>query len=261
MRDFSQYTLQDFDGMRKSGHLAAQTLDFITPYVVPGVKTEKLDNLMAEFIEKHGGISACLGYHGYPKATCISANHIVCHGIPGDKVLYDGDIINIDVTVIVDGWFGDTSRMYFVGTPSVKAKRLVKNAYDTMWAGINMALVGNTLGDVGHAMELCAHKEHFSVVEDYCGHGVGRQFHQEPNVLNYGTPHEGVKIKEGMIFTVEPMVNFGKSETLTLADGWTVITKDRSLSAQFEHSIGITANGPEIFTRSPMGYECPPYGV
>ena len=216
---------------------------------------------MDEFMKKHGGISACLGYHGYPKSTCISANHIICHGIPADKVLYDGDIVNIDVTVIVDGWFGDTSRMYCVGAPSVKAKRLVQNAYDTMWAGINMCLIGNTLGDVGHAMETCAHNEHFSVVDDYCGHGVGREFHQEPNVLNYGTPHEGVVIKEGMIFTVEPMVNFGKSETLTLSDGWTVITKDRSLSAQFEHSIGITENGPEIFTRSPMGYEFPPYGV
>ena len=258
-KDIAQYSVEDFDGMRKAGRLAAETLDYITPFVVPGVTTGKLDSLVDEFIRAPGGVPATLGYHGYPKSCCISANHIVCHGIPGDKILYDGDIINIDVTPILDGWFGDSSRMYFVGTPSVKAKRLVQNAYDSMMAGINASLIGNTMGDVGHAIEQCAKSERFSVVEDYCGHGVGRAFHLSPNVLNYGRPGEGMKIKEGMIFTVEPMVNFGKGDTLCLSDGWTVITKDRSLSAQFEHTIGITKNGPEIFTLSPKGFDFPPY--
>ncbi len=259
-KKLSIYKVSDFDGMRKAGRLAAETLDYITPFVVPGVTTGQLDKKLEEFMRDNGGVPATIGYHGYPKASCISANHIVCHGIPGEKVLYEGDIINIDITPIVDGWFGDTSRMYFVGEKiSVKAKRLVQNAFDTMWAGINECKIGHTLGDAGHAMEACAHRQGFSVVEDYCGHGVGKVFHAMPNVLNYGTPGEGEKIQEGMIFTVEPMVNAGRSPTLTLSDGWTVITKDRSLSAQFEHSIGITEKGPEIFTLSPKGWNCPPY--
>lgn len=258
-KDIALYSTEQFDGMRKAGRLAAETLDFITPYVVPGVTTGHLDELLEQFMRDNGGIPATLGYRGYPKASCISANHIVCHGIPGDKVLYDGDIVNIDITPIVDGWYGDSSRMYFVGTPSVKAKRLVQNAYASMMAGIKAAVIGNTMGDIGHAIEQCAKSERFSVVEDFCGHGIGQEFHLSPNVLNYGRKGEGMKIKEGMIFTVEPMVNFGSGATLVLSDGWTAITKDRSLSAQFEHTIGITKNGPEIFTLSPKGFDFPPY--
>ena len=259
MKDVALYSLEDFEGMRKAGRVAAETLDYITPFVVPGVTTGQLDALLEDFMRSKGAVPATLGYRGYPKASCISANHIVCHGIPGNKVLYDGDIINIDITPIVDGWFGDSSRMYFVGTPSLKARRLVQNAYDSMMAGIEASIIGNTMGDVGHAIETCAHKERFSVVEDFCGHGVGRAFHLLPNVLNYGRKGEGMEIKEGMIFTVEPMVNIGGSDTLVLSDGWTAITKDRTLSAQFEHTIGITKNGPEIFTLSPRGWDFPPY--
>lgn len=260
-KDIALYSVDEFDGMRKAGRLAAQTLDYITPFVVPGVTTGKLDKLLEEFMRDHGAVPATLGYRGYPKASCISTNHIICHGIPGDKVLYDGDILNIDITPILDGWFGDSSRMYFVGPPSIKAKRLVQNAYDSMMAGINAAKIGNTMGDVGYAIQSCAEKERFSVVEDFCGHGVGRAFHLLPNVLNYGRKGEGMEIVEGMIFTVEPMVNIGGPDALVLSDGWTAITKDRTLSAQFEHTIGITKNGPEIFTLSPKGLDFPPYKI
>ncbi|MDD4520124.1 MAG: type I methionyl aminopeptidase [Alphaproteobacteria bacterium] len=256
----STYSLEDFAGMRKAGRLAAETLDYIIPFVVPGVTTGKLDEKLEEFMRDNGGIPATLGYHGYPKASCISANHIVCHGIPSDKRLYNGDIINIDITPIVDGWYGDTSRMFFVGDKiSVKAKRLVSNAYASMMAGIEQAKAGNTFGDIGYAINQTAEKEGFTTVKDYCGHGVGQVFHDTPNVLNYGTKHKGLEIKPGMIFTVEPMVNFGGDETLVLKDDWTVVTKDRSLSAQFEHSIGITETGIEIFTLSPKGLDFPPY--
>ncbi len=260
-KEIALYSVEEFDGMRKAGRLAAETLDYITPFVVPGVTTGRLDELLEEFMRDHGAIPATLGYRGYPKASCISANHIICHGIPGDKKLYDGDIINIDITPILDGWFGDSSRMYYVGTPSVKAKRLVQNAYDSMMAGINAAQIGNTMGDVGYAIQHCAEKERFSVVEDFCGHGVGRAFHLLPNVLNYGRKGDGMEIVEGMIFTVEPMVNIGKPDALVLSDGWTAITKDRTLSAQFEHTIGITKDGPEIFTLSPKGLDYPPYHI
>ena len=258
-KQIALYSVEQFDGMRQAGRLAALTLDYITPFVVPGVTTGKLDALMEEFMRDHGAVPATLGYRGYPKASCISANHIVCHGIPGDKVLYDGDIVNIDITPILNGWYGDSSRMYYVGTPSVKAKRVVECAFHAMWAGINQAQIGNTMGDIGYAIEACAAKERFSVVEDFCGHGVGQAFHLLPNVLNYGNKGEGMLIQEGMIFTVEPMVNIGGPDTLVLSDGWTAITKDRTLSAQFEHTIGITQNGPEIFTLSPAGYDYPPY--
>ena len=260
-KEIALYSVDEFDGMRKAGRLAAETLDYITPFVVPGVTTGRLDELLEEFMRDHGAVPATLGYRGYPKASCISANHIICHGIPGDKKLYDGDIINIDITPILDGWFGDSSRMYYVGAPSVKAKRLVQNAYDSMMAGINAAKIGNTMGDVGYAIQHCAEKERFSVVEDFCGHGVGRAFHLLPNVLNYGRKGDGMEIVEGMIFTVEPMVNIGKPDALVLSDGWTAITKDRTLSAQFEHTIGITKDGPEIFTLSPKGLDYPPYHI
>lgn len=254
------YPLTDFDGLRQAGRLAADTLDYITDFVEPGVTTGHLDDLLERFMRDHGGIPANIGYHGFPRASCISPNHIVCHGIPSEhKVLESGDIINIDITVILDGWYGDTSRMYYVGKPSVKAKRLVENTYDTMMAGIRAAKPGATLGDLGYAMECEALKKGYSVVEDYCGHGIGRVYHGLPNVLNYGIPGQGIKLVPGLVFTVEPMVNVGKSETLTLSDGWTVITKDRTLSAQFEHTIGITPDGYEIFTLSPKGYTKPPY--
>ena len=258
--DLTIYPLSDFEGLRRAGRLAAETLDYITDYVVPGVSTEALDNLLEKFMRDGGGIPANIGYHGFPKASCISPNHVICHGIPSpDKILQSGDIINIDITVIVDGWHGDTSRMYYVGKPSVQARRLVETTYDTMMAGIRAARPGATLGDLGYAMETEAMKKGYSVVEDYCGHGIGRVYHSLPNVLNYGIPGEGLHLQPGLVFTVEPMVNVGGPETRTLADGWTVVTRDRTLSAQFEHTIGITPDGYEIFTLSPKGYTKPPY--
>ncbi|MBO7244095.1 MAG: type I methionyl aminopeptidase [Alphaproteobacteria bacterium] len=254
------YSLQDFEGMRRAGRLAAETLDYITPFVKPGVTTGYLDQLLEAFMRDNGGIPACIGYNGYPKASCISPNHVICHGIPSDKkILQNGDIINIDITVIVDGWYGDTSRMYYVGKPSVKARRLVETTYATMMAGIEQCLPGKTTGDIGHAMQKLAASENYSVVLDFCGHGIGRVFHDAPNILNYGIPGTGTKLVPGMIFTVEPMVNIGTHQTTILPDGWTAITKDRSLSAQFEHTLGITETGYEIFTLSPKGYTFPPY--
>lgn len=259
-KNMTIYSLEEFEFMRRAGRLAAETLDYITPFVVPGISTGKLDKLLEEFMRAHGGIPATIGYHGYPKASCISPNHIICHGIPSDdKFLQDGDIINIDITVILDGWYGDTSRMYYVGKPSIKARRLVETTYKTMMAGIAQCLPGNTTGDIGNAMQQVAEKERFSVVMDFCGHGIGQVFHGLPNILNYGIPGTGVKLVPGMIFTVEPMVNIGTHQALILKDGWTAITKDRTLSAQFEHSIGITETGYEIFTLSPKGYTYPPY--
>ena len=259
-REIAYYSVEEFDGMRAAGRLAAETLDYITPFVQPGVTTKRLDTLLEEFMRDHGAVPATLGYHGYPKSSCISPNHVVCHGIPGDKILYDGDIVNIDITPILNGWFGDSSRMYYVGEPSVKAQKVCRAAYESMMAGIKEAVIGHSMGDIGYAIQTRAAKDHYSVVEDFCGHGIGRIFHQAPNVLNYGKRGEGLKIKEGMIFTVEPMVNIGRSATLILSNGWTAITKDRTLSAQFEHTIGITKDGPEIFTLSPKGYHFPPYG-
>ncbi len=259
-QELTIYPLSDFDGLRRAGRLAAETLDYITEFVVPGVTTGALDDLLEAFMRAGGGIPANIGYHGFPKASCISPNHVVCHGIPSEKkVLQEGDIINIDITVILDGWYGDTSRMYYVGKPSVKARRLVETTYDTMMAGIRMAKPNMTLGDIGHAMQETAFAKGYSVVEDYCGHGIGRVYHSMPNVLNYGIPGQGVKLVPGLVFTVEPMVNVGRSDTVVLSDGWTVITKDRTLSAQFEHTIGITPDGCEIFTLSPKGYTKPPY--
>lgn len=259
-QELTIYPLSDFDGLRRAGRLAAETLDYITDFVKPGVSTGALDDLLEKFMRDNGGIPANIGYHGFPKASCISPNHVICHGIPSyDKILQSGDIINIDITVILDGWYGDTSRMYYVGSPSVKAKRLVETTYETMMAGIRSAKPNATLGDIGHAMETTAQAKGYSVVEDYCGHGIGRVYHSAPNVLNYGTPGEGLKLVPGLVFTVEPMVNIGGPETKGLSDGWTVVTKDKTLSAQFEHTIGITPDGYEIFTLSPKGYTKPPY--
>ncbi len=251
---------EDFEGMRRAGHLAAEILDFITPYVKPGVTTAELDTLCETYTRDHGAIPAPLGYRGYPKATCISANHIVCHGIPSEKTLEDGDIINIDVTVILDGWYGDTSRMYYVGDKiSVKARRLVEITYECMMRGIEVVRPGATLGDVGAVIQELAESERFSVVRDFCGHGLGRQFHCAPSVVHYGKHGHGVVLKPGMFFTIEPMINAGRYEVKILSDGWTAVTKDRSLSAQFEHSLAVTETGYEIFTLSPKGYTLPPY--
>ncbi len=249
-----------FAGMRLAGRLAAETLDFITPHVQIGISTEELDRLCHDFIVTHSAIPAPLGYRGFPKSICTSINHVVCHGIPSpDKKLADGDIINIDVTVILDGWFGDTSRMFLVGKPKVKGKRLVEVTFEAMWRGIEQVKPGNTLGDVGHAIQSFAERAGFSVVRDFCGHGLGRIFHTAPSVLHYGRPNSGIVLRPGMFFTIEPMINAGRYEVLILKDEWTAVTRDKSLSAQFEHSIGVTETGYEVFTLSPKGWHHPPY--
>ncbi|GAB6053537.1 type I methionyl aminopeptidase [Magnetospira thiophila] len=249
----------DFEGMRRAGRLAAECLDFITPHVQPGVTTGELDRLCADFVSERGGISAPLGYKGFPRSICTSINHVVCHGIPGDKVLQDGDLINIDVTPILDGWHGDSSRMYFVGNVSVKARRLVDVTYEAMMRGIEQVRPGASLGDIGHAIQSFAEEQRFSVVRDFCGHGLGRVFHMPPSVLHFGRPAEGMILRPGMFFTIEPMINAGKHDVKILADGWTAVTRDKSPSAQFEHSIGVTEDGCEIFTLSPKGWHQPPY--
>ena len=249
----------DFEGMRRAGRLAAETLDMITPHVQPGITTEALDRIIHDFILANHAIPATLGYRGYTKSSCTSINHVVCHGIPGERVLGDGDIINIDVTVILDGWHGDTSRMYVAGSASTKAKLLMDVTYESMMRGIAAIRPGATLGDVGHAIQAYVERHRFSVVRDFCGHGIGRRFHEPPNVLHFGRPGEGPVLKPGMFFTVEPMVNAGRAEVKILDDGWTAVTRDRSLSAQFEHMVGVTEAGVEIFTLSPMGLHRPPY--
>ncbi|WP_439598076.1 type I methionyl aminopeptidase [Falsiroseomonas sp.] len=249
----------DFEGMRRAGRLAAETLDMITPHVQPGITTEAIDRLIHDFILAHDAIPATLGYRGYTKSSCTSINHVVCHGIPGERVLLEGDIVNIDVTVILDGWHGDTSRMYVAGAPSTKARLLMDVTYESMMRGIAAIKPGATLGDIGHAIQAYVERNRFSVVRDFCGHGIGRRFHEPPNVLHFGRPGEGPVLKPGMFFTVEPMVNAGRPEVKVLDDGWTAVTRDRSLSAQFEHMVGVTEEGAEIFTLSPIGLHRPPY--
>ncbi len=258
-RSIKIHSEADFDGMRIAGKLAAETLDFIAPHVVPGVKTIELDRLCAEFIADHGAISAPLNYRGFPKSVCISVNHVVCHGIPGDKVLENGDVINIDVTPIVDGWHGDSSRMFYVGEVNIKSVRLIDVTYNALMAGISVIKPGATVGDIGHAIETYVKPFRYTIVRDFCGHGLGRIFHDAPNILHFGRPGEGAVLREGMFFTVEPMVNIGRPEVKILSDGWTAVTKDKSLSAQFEHSLGVTADGYELFTTSPKGAHKPPY--
>ena len=249
-----------FEGMRKAGQLAAQTLDMITDHVVPGVTTEELDHLCNRFITKNGAIPAPLNYKGFPKSICTSINHVVCHGIPGERVLKEGDVLNIDVTVILDGWHGDTSRMYYVGDKiPVKARRLCEVTYDCLMVGIEAVKPGATLGDVGYAIQEMAEKNRFSVVRDFCGHGLGRTFHAPPSVVHFGVPGQGEILEPGMFFTIEPMINAGKYHTKLLPDGWTAVTRDRSLSAQYEHSLAVTEDGFEIFTLSPQGHTRPPY--
>jgi len=249
-----------FACMRRAGLLAAQTLDFITPHIRPGVTTDELDRLCHDFTLDHGAIPAPLNYRGFPKSICTSINHVVCHGIPGDRRLVEGDILNIDVTPILDGWHGDSSRMYFVGEKiPVKARRLVEVTYEAMMRGIAVVRPGVHIGAIGEAIQRYAESHRFSVVRDFCGHGVGRIFHDAPSILHYGKPEDGPVMREGMFFTVEPMINAGRWEVKILNDGWTAVTKDRSLSAQFEHTVAVTATGYEIFTISPAGLHRPPY--
>jgi methionyl aminopeptidase len=245
------YDAADFAGMQQAGALAARILDDVADLVVPGTTTEALDKFIEDEVTKAGATSATIGYKGYQHASCISVNHVVCHGIPGPKTLKEGDILNIDVTVIVDGWFGDTSRMFVAGKLSRKAERLIQVTHDALFKGIEAVKPGNTFGDIGHAIQAYVEAHRMSVVRDFCGHGLGRVFHAPPNVLHYGRPDSGAVLEEGMFFTIEPMVNLGRPETKVLADDWTAVTRDKSLSAQFEHSVGVTADGVEIFTLSP----------
>jgi methionyl aminopeptidase len=255
------YDEEAFAGMRRAGQLAAAALDMLVPYVVPGETTDRLDRLALEFARDHGAVPAPLFYRGYPKSICTSINHVVCHGIPSEKPLREGDIINIDITLIVDGWHGDTSRMFPVGAISRKAERLIEVTYESLMRGVAAVKPGARTGDIGHAIQTFAEGERCSVVRDFCGHGLGRLFHDVPNILHYGRPGEGAELRAGMQFTIEPMINLGRPHVKILSDGWTAVTRDRSLSAQFEHSIGVTETGCEIFTLSPGGFDQPPYNV
>ena len=251
---------QGFAGMRKAGRVAAEVMDALVPHVVPGVTTAEIDAIIFREMTARDAVPATLGYRGYTHSSCISINHVVCHGIPSERTLKDGDIVNIDVTPIVDGWHGDTSRMYLVGDAvPIKAKRLVDVTYECLMLGIEQARPGNHMGDVAHAIQRHAEKHRYGVVRDFCGHGLGQLFHDAPEVVHVGRPGTGPELKPGMFFTIEPMINIGRADVKLLEDGWTAVTRDRTLSAQFEHSIGITEDGCEIFTGSPMGYDKPPY--
>ena len=248
-----------FEGMRRAGRLTAEALDLLVDHVTPGTTTDALDKLIFEFALDHGAFSATLGYRGYKKSICTSINHVVCHGIPNEKPLRDGDIVNIDVTLILDGWYGDSSRMYYVGEVPRKAARLCEITYDAMMLGIEAVKPDATTNDIGRAIQTLAEGERYTVVRDFCGHGLGRVFHDAPTILHYVEPKYQVLLKPGMFFTVEPMINLGRPDVKVLSDGWTAVTRDRSLSAQFEHSVGVTETGVEIFTLSPKGYHKPPY--
>ena len=248
-----------FEGMRRAGRLAAATLDHIVPHMVPGVTTGEIDRIILDFMRAAGALPATLGYRGYTHSSCISINHVVCHGIPGDKALKVGDIVNVDVTPIVDGWHGDSSRMYLIGDVPLRARRLVEVTHECLTLGIAAARPGATMGDVAHAIQRHAEGHRYGVVRDFCGHGVGRLFHDAPEVVHVGRPGTGPELRPGMIFTIEPMVNAGRPDVKLLDDGWTAVTRDRSLSAQFEHSVGITDDGCEVFTYSPAGWHKPPY--
>ena len=254
----NNYT-EKFEKMRKAGKLASQTLDMLTDYVKPGISTDKIDELSYEFIKDNGGYSAPLFYRGFKKSLCTSLNHVVCHGIPSDRVLNDGDVINIDVTAIVNEYYGDTSRMFTVGDVSIKAKNLIDATYESMMKGIKILKPGIKLGDIGFEIQSYVENKGFSVVRDFCGHGISNIFHEPPNVLHYGNKNTGIELKTGMTFTIEPMINAGKLDVKVLNDGWTAVTKDKSLSAQFEHTVGITENSYEIFTESVKEYRKPPY--
>ena len=251
---------EGFEGMRRAGRLAAEILDELAAHVVPGVTTGELDDIVRRMTLDGGGVPATIGYRGYTHSCCTSINNVICHGIPGDRELKDGDIVNIDVTPVIDGWHGDSSRMYIAGEAPVKARRLVDVTYECLMLGIEQAKPGNTLGDIGHAIQQHAEKHRYGVVRDFCGHGLGRVFHDAPEVVHVGRPGTGPELKPGMFFTIEPMINIGKPGVRMMDDGWTAVTRDRTLSAQFEHSIGITEDGCEIFTKSPRGLDAPPYG-
>jgi len=239
---------QEIEAMRPACRHAAETLQMIEPYIRPGITTDEINDIVHEYTIRHHAIPAPLNYHGFPKSVCTSVNHVVCHGIPSDKKLRDGDIINVDVTSIIDGWHGDTSKTFFVGTPKVRARKIVEVAKRALEIGIAQVRPGARLGDIGHAIQQYVEGEKCSVVREYCGHGIGRQFHEEPQVLHYGRPGTGIELQEGMVFTIEPMVNLGKAGVKLLRDGWTVVTRDRSLSAQFEHTLAVTTDGCEILT-------------
>jgi methionyl aminopeptidase len=248
-----------FAGMRKAGQLVAECLDVLVNEVKPGVPTSRIDDVVRDFALSRGAIPATLMYRGYRKSTCTSVNHVVCHGIPGEKPLREGDIVNIDVTLILDGWHGDSSRMFAVGEIPRKAERLIEVTYEAMMRGISAVRPGGTTGDIGAAIQAYVEPQHMSVVRDFCGHGVGRLFHDEPNIVHVGRPGEGIMLKPGMLFTIEPMINLGRPHVKVLSDGWTAVTRDRSLSAQFEHTVGVTDTGVEIFTLSPKAAHKPPY--
>jgi methionyl aminopeptidase len=247
------YGPEDFAGMAKAGRLAASCLDELYAVVKPGVTTQAIDDFILEYGLDHGALPATLNYRGYRKASCTSVNHVVCHGIPNEKPLREGDILNIDVTYLLDGWHGDSSRMYAAGPLKRAAERLIEVTYECLLRGVAAARPGGHLGDIGHAIQSYADRERCSVVRDFCGHGVGRHFHEPPNILHYGERGEGQEMKPGMIFTIEPMINLGRPNVKVLSDGWTAVTRDRSLSAQFEHTVGITETGAEVFTLSPSG--------
>ncbi len=257
----SNNIVEAFNKTRKAGAIASAALDEVVKIVKPGIATEQIDKLCFEFINDHGAYSAPLFYRGFPKSSCVSPNHVVCHGIPKDKILREGDIINVDITALKDGWHGDTSRMFFVGEVSAKAKKLVKTTYESMMKSINILKDGIYVGDIGSTIQSYVESKGFSVVRDFCGHGIGKNFHEHPNILHYGNPKTGNKLKTGMIFTVEPMINEGKYDTKILNDGWTAVTKDKTLSAQFEHTVGITDKSYEIFTLSKSGLDFPPYKI
>ncbi len=255
------YGAEAFECLRRAGRFAAECLDAVAPLARPGVTTQEIDDFVYDFAIKGGALPATLNYRGYNKSVCTSINHVVCHGIPDDRPLKDGDIVNIDVTFVVDGWHGDSSRMYLVGDVKRAAARLVDVTYESLLRGIAVVKPGNTTGDIGHAIQTYVEAERCSVVRDFCGHGIGLLFHDTPNILHYGEPGTGVELRPGMVFTIEPMVNLGRPAVKVLSDGWTAVTRDRSLSAQFEHMIGVTENGCEIFTLSPKGLHKPPYTI
>ena len=253
------YGPEAFAGMRKAGRLVADCLDMLVGEIKPGVPTQRIDRLVFDFATAHGAWPATLMYRGYTKATCTSINHVVCHGIPNEKPLKEGDIVNVDVTLILDGWHGDSSRMFPIGQIPRRAERLIEVTYEAMMRGIAAVKPGRTTGDIGAAIQTFVEPQHMSVVRDFCGHGLGRLFHDEPNIVHVGRPGEGVVLKPGMLFTIEPMINLGRAHVKVLSDGWTAVTRDRSLSAQFEHTVGVTSEGCEVFTISPAGRHKPPY--
>jgi methionyl aminopeptidase len=255
------YGPEAFDGMRAAGRLAAEVLDHVTPHVVAGITTEEINTICHDFIIAHNAVPAPLNYRGFPKSVCTSINHVICHGIPGPKKLRAGDALNIDVTVILDGWYGDTSRMFFVGPQKLLPKRLCQVTFESMWKGIEVVRPGARLGDIGAAIQKHVESHRYSVVRDFCGHGIGRVFHDEPSVMHFGTEGTGLELRPGMFFTIEPMVNAGKPGAKVLGDGWTAVTRDKSLSMQFEHTLAVTEDGYEVFTKSPKGWECPPYDL